>query len=127
MLRDNLKDAIRKSGKIVKEIATLSEVNKRTIDKWIGAGATEPKVNDLYKVCRVLETTMEWLIDGEDGSEYLREIIRNDPENIQVPDKYLPIMKNLLKLSDTELDGIRACVEVLAAAKSGKQLALRLS
>ena len=122
MLRDNLKDAIHKSKKIVKEIAEQSGVNKRTIDKWVGVSATEPKVNDFYKVCRVLETTMEWLVDGENGSEYLREIIRNDPENIQVPDKYLPIVRNLLYLSGTELDSIRACVEVLAVARKQKAI-----
>jgi transcriptional regulator with XRE-family HTH domain len=78
MLRDNLKAAINKSGLIVKEIAAKSGVKKRTIDKWVGIGATEPKVNDLYKVCKVLSVTMEWVVDGEAGSEYVGMIMRND-------------------------------------------------
>jgi len=65
MLRENLKTVIAKSGLIVKEIAAKSGVNKRTIDKWVGIKATEPKVNDLYEVCKALETTVEYLLTGK--------------------------------------------------------------
>ncbi|MDR2479421.1 MAG: helix-turn-helix domain-containing protein [Treponema sp.] len=64
MIRDNLKAAITSSGFIVKEIAKISGVNKRTIDKWVGIEATEPKVKDIYKVCKVLGITVEYLISG---------------------------------------------------------------
>jgi transcriptional regulator with XRE-family HTH domain len=75
MLRNNLKTAITKSGLIVKEIADKSGVNKRTIDKWVGIGATEPKVNDLYKVCKVLSVTIEWVVDGEAGTEFVKTVM----------------------------------------------------
>ena len=119
MLRDNLKTAISNSGMIVKEIAAKSGVNKRTIDKWVGASGTEPKVNDLYKVCKVLVTTMEWLVDGDAGANYIRKIIRNDPKAIQVPDRISPIVECLLLLEDKELRSIRANVEELTADKRG--------
>lgn len=67
MIRNNLKTAINNSGLIVKEIAAKSGVKKRTIDKWVGADATEPKVNDLYKVCQILGVTVEWVVAGEYG------------------------------------------------------------
>jgi transcriptional regulator with XRE-family HTH domain len=119
MLRENLKAAIAKSGMIVKEIAVKSGVNKRTIDKWVGVSKTEPKVNDLYKVCKVLSVTMEWLVDGEAGAEYMRKIVRNDPKAIQVPDRISPIVEGLLFLDDKELNAIRASVEVLSEVKKG--------
>jgi len=111
MLRDNLRAAIQKSDMVVKEIASKSGVNKRTIDKWVGPGDIVPKVNDLYSVCKVLSTTMEWLVDGESGAEYLREIVRNDPMAIQVPLRILPIVEGLLLLDNRELKAIRAFVE----------------
>jgi transcriptional regulator with XRE-family HTH domain len=85
MLRNNLKTAISNSGLIVKEIAEKSGVNKRTIDKWVGIRATEPRVNDLYKVCKVLSVTMEWLVDGETGTEFVKTALRNDPMANQSP------------------------------------------
>jgi len=75
MLRENLKAAIKNSGMIVKEIAVKSGVNKRTIDKWVGAEETEPKVNDLYKVCKALGVTVEHLVAGKETGGIPQEII----------------------------------------------------
>ena len=70
MLRSNLRTAIGNSGLVVKEIAAKSGVNKRTIDKWVGTDGTEPRVKDLYEVCKVLGVTVEWLFDGEQETGY---------------------------------------------------------
>jgi len=119
MLRDNLKAAISNSGMIVKEIASRSGVNKRTIDKWVGVEQTEPKVNDLYKVCKILSVAIEQIVDGETGAEYVRGIVRNDPKAIQVPDRIYPIVECLLVLNDRDLSGILAHVQTLARDKKG--------
>jgi transcriptional regulator with XRE-family HTH domain len=121
MLRDNLKTAVTNSGLIVKEIADKSGVKKRTIDKWVGRGATEPKVNDLYKVCKILSVTMERLIDGEAGTEFVKTVIRNDPSAVQVPDRIRSIVDNLLLLDDSELIGIRASASALVENKTEKK------
>jgi len=113
MLKNNLRVAISKSGMIIKEIADKSGVKKRTIDKWIGIEETEPKVNDLFRVCRAIGITIEWAVAGEFGTEYVRKIISNDPNALQVPDRILPIVKNLLLLDDKNLKGIQANVEAL--------------
>jgi len=117
MLRDNLKTAISKSGLVVKEIAARSGVNKRTIDKWVGASGTEPRVNDLYKVCKALSTTMEYIVDGTAGMDYIRIVVRNDPLAIRIPDRIKDIVDSLLLLEDDELVGIRANVEALDSVK----------
>jgi len=72
MLRENLRTAIGNSRLIVKEISAKSGVNKRTIDKWVGASRTEPRVGDLHEVCKVLGVTIEWLLTGKDGSEHTK-------------------------------------------------------
>ena len=119
MLRDNLKAAIKKSGFVVYEIAEKAGVKKRTIDKWVGTTGTEPKVNDFFNVCKVLDVTMEWMIDGEKGAEYVRKVVRNDPFSVQVPDRIRDIVGNLLVLDDNELVGIRANAKALADTKKG--------
>jgi transcriptional regulator with XRE-family HTH domain len=78
MLRENLKKAISESGLYVKEIALRAGVNKRTIDKWIGVENTEPKVNDLYEVCKVLDITVEWVVAGEAGQDYIRRLLADE-------------------------------------------------
>jgi transcriptional regulator with XRE-family HTH domain len=120
MVRNNLKNAIIKSELFVKEIAAKSGVKKRTIDKWLSAEETEPKVNDLYKVCVVLKTTMEEIVDGESGTEYVCKIIKNDPKAIQVPDRLQSIVDALILLDDNELIGIQANAKALAENKRKK-------
>jgi transcriptional regulator with XRE-family HTH domain len=120
MIRENLKAAIARSGLFVKEVAAKSGVKKRTIDKWTGAEKTEPKVIDLYKICVVLQTSMEEVVDGEAGAEFVHKIVKNDPRAIQVPDRIYSIVEDLLFLDESELRGIRANVEALAAPKKGK-------
>jgi transcriptional regulator with XRE-family HTH domain len=120
MIRENLKAAIARSNLFIKEVAAKSGVKKRTIDKWVGSEETEPRVVDLYKVCVTLRTTMEEVVDGETGAEYVRTVVRNDPKAIQVPDRLFSIVEDLLLLDEKELIGIRANVEALAEAKKGK-------
>ena len=115
MLRENLKVAIEKSGFIVKEIADKADVKKRTIDKWVGAEETEPKVNDFYKVCKILSVTMEQIVDGESGAEYIREIVKKDPKAIQassgLSEKGLKIALAAEQLSDYGKDLALGLVE----------------
>jgi len=120
MLRENLKAAINKSDMVVKEIADKSQVNKRTIDKWLGAEQTKPRVIDFYKVCKILSVTMEQMVDGEAGAVFVRKIMKFDPLAIHVPDKIRSIVDDLMLLDEKELRGIRAIVEILAEDKKGK-------
>ena len=82
---------------------------------------TSPAVDKAYRCAQVLGVTIEELVAGEAGAEYVRQVVRNDPRAVQVPDRILPIVENLLFLDDKELIGIRANVEALAAAKKGKE------
>jgi transcriptional regulator with XRE-family HTH domain len=115
MFKEQFKVAIKKSKLFVKEIAAKSGVKKRTIDKWVGG--TEPKVNDFYKVCKILSVTMEQIVDGKAGEDYVRKIVRNNPNDIQVPDRIYSLVKDILLLDDKELKGIRANVEALTEDK----------
>lgn len=64
--RENLRQAISESGLFIKEIAAESGVKKRTIDKWVGSNPTIPSAIDAVNVARVLKTTVEYLVTGEE-------------------------------------------------------------
>ena len=111
MLRDNLRNAISQSGMIVKEIAIKSGVKKRTIDKWVGAEETEPKVNDLYRVCQILGITVEWAVAGEKGLDYVCQLLINNGM----------LVKPSAGLSQSSLDIALAAEQI---SDEGKQIAL---
>jgi hypothetical protein len=81
---------------------------------------TMPSVDKAYRCARVLGVTVEELINGEAGAEYVCKIIMNDPKALQVPARIRPIVDGLLILDKNELIGIRANVEALAEAKIRK-------
>jgi transcriptional regulator with XRE-family HTH domain len=81
---------------------------------------SDPGISTAYRLARSVNKTIEELIDGETGAEYVRKVVRNDPRAIQVPDQLYSIVENLLYLEENELIGIRANVEALAEAKKGK-------
>ena len=82
---------------------------------------SSPSVDLAYQLAKAVGATMEELVAGEKGAEYVRRIVRNDPLAIQVPDRIFPIVNSLLLLEDSQLTGIRANAEALAKAKKGKQ------
>jgi hypothetical protein len=81
---------------------------------------SDPGASTAYRLARSVNKTIEELVDGEAGVEYVRKVIRNDPRAIQVPDRLSSIVEDLLLLDENELKGIRANVEVLAETKKGK-------
>jgi hypothetical protein len=81
---------------------------------------TSPSVDIAYRCAKVLGTTVEELVDGEAGAEYVRKVVRNDPKAVQVPDRLSSVVQDLLLLDEKELRGIQANVEVLAADQKGK-------
>ena len=113
MLRKNLKAAFSKSGMIVKEIASKSGVNKRTIDKWVGAEETEPKVNDLYAVCKTIGITIEWAVAGDKGLDYVRQLIAKEGKLWESPERIREIVKVLEGLDDNTLRTVRKMITAL--------------
>lgn len=73
-LRTRLRNSIKKSGYLIKELAALANVNKRTLDKWIGLNPKTPNVIDFVMVAKALGVTAEYLVTGSDSSDpWLRE------------------------------------------------------
>jgi hypothetical protein len=93
----------------------------RIVESWISKSRPyHPELLTAIALAKVLDTTVEELVDGDAGAEYVRKIAKNDPKAIQVPERLSSIVQDLLLLDEKELIGIRANVEALVAAKKGK-------
>jgi transcriptional regulator with XRE-family HTH domain len=119
MIQENLKAAFLASKLYVKEIAAKSGVNKSTIDGWISTRAYEPRPIDLYAVCKVVDITIEQVIDGDAGAEYVRQWARREGKVYSPPDQIADIVQGLSLLDDNELDMIRGAVAAVVDRKKG--------
>jgi transcriptional regulator with XRE-family HTH domain len=65
--RENLKSQLEYSGMLVKELAILSGVKKKTIDSYLGTCGYTPSVETAVRIAKVLGVSVEFLVTGEDA------------------------------------------------------------
>lgn len=112
MIRDNLRDAIKNSGMIVKDISQKSGVSKRTIDKWIGAESVEPRAIDFVKVCRALNVSPERIVFGDIlGPEF------SNNDLVYLADKYKDILYELDNIEENVRESIIAHIKAVAMVR----------
>jgi len=88
--KENLKRELGYSGVLVKELASLSGVNKRTIDNYLNTHNSMPSADAAVRIAGVLGVTVEYLITGHEQQE------RNYPPLSQEP---RVVLKNLETLN----------------------------
>jgi hypothetical protein len=77
----------------------------------------EPVAGVAYLCAKALGTTVEALVDGEEGEAYVREIVIKEGKAFTPPPRIADIVEGVGALSDTELIPIRAAVEATVKAK----------
>jgi len=64
--KENLKSELAYSGMMVKELASISGVNKRTIDNYLNTHNTMPSADAAVRIAGALGVTVEYLITGHE-------------------------------------------------------------
>jgi len=64
--KENLKSELAYSGILVKELATLSGINKRTIDNYLNTHNCMPSADAAVRIATALGVTVEYLITGQE-------------------------------------------------------------
>jgi DNA-binding XRE family transcriptional regulator len=78
---------------------------------------TSPSVDIAYRCAKVLKTTVEELIDGEAGVQYLREYVRGKNWQFVPPKRIADIVEAIQELSDDELVPIRGAIKAILDKK----------
>jgi hypothetical protein len=138
---DNIREILkgRKDGQ--KWLAKVSGVGRTAINNGIGKlnkpeaeGRTiknSPSVDNAYAIAKALKLSVEELVDGEAGEQYLREYIKEKSWAFSPPERIADIVDALQELSDDELVPIRGAIKatldkkevsgIPLEAKSGKR------
>jgi transcriptional regulator with XRE-family HTH domain len=116
---DNVRDRLNALGKTQKWLANESKVGKTVINSGISR-LSSPTVDNAYYISRVLNISIEELVDGEAGEQYLREYIQEKGWKFSPPKTIADIVTDLLILEDSQLDMIRASAHIAAESKRGQ-------
>jgi len=88
--RENLKAELVYSGMPVKELASRSGVNKKTVDSYLGNRGYTPSVEAAVKIAKALGVSVEYLVTGKDDSKKLtRPSLPSDIKEIVLAIKQL--------------------------------------
>jgi len=109
--KENLKSELTYSGMLVKELATLSGVNKRSIDNYLNTHNCMPSADAAVRIAAVLGVTVEYLITGQVNQEKNTSqpapdslVILKNLETLNKRDRkiVLNLIKSLKEMEDSE-------------------------
>jgi transcriptional regulator with XRE-family HTH domain len=110
--KDNLKAELTYMNILVKELAALSGINKRTIDNYLREKGSLPSAEAAVKIARVLGVSVEYLVTGHEVhrdkdftplSPDLRVLLRNiEGLNGRDHKTVFNLVKFLKELEDSE-------------------------
>ena len=98
---------------LVKELAVLSGVNRRTIDNYLRENGSVPSVDAAVRIAEALGVTVEYLITGQERQQQERanpplspdpRIILKDLESLNKRDRKIVfnLVKSLKAMDDAE-------------------------
>jgi len=113
--RENLKAELAYKDILVKELAVLSGVSRRTIDNYLREDSSMPSVDAALRIAEALGVTVEYLFTGREQQER-----RNPP---LVPDPRV-ILKSLESLNMRDRKIVLSVIKALKEIKDAERKAL---
>jgi transcriptional regulator with XRE-family HTH domain len=111
-LGSNINEIRKNRGLSYDELANKAKINPRTLEKWI-SGKFIPRVDEAYAIAYVLGVTVEYLVAGEKGTNYVMEWAKKYRPHELDPDRLKSIIDDLQKLDDTMLEIARRTIRAL--------------
>lgn len=110
-----MKELVRNENTTQEWVAKSIGVSYRTFNGWISRKIM-PNADQAYRIARALHTTVEYLVDGEEGTRYLQELFRSEGVLFQPPPRLADLWEVINQLTDEKLDVLRPMVLALGEA-----------
>jgi transcriptional regulator with XRE-family HTH domain len=78
---ENLKSQLQYSGMLIKELAALSGIKKKTIESYLGARGYAPSVYAAVNIAKALGVSVEYLVTGKEVKK--DQLLSSLPKDIQ--------------------------------------------
>jgi predicted RNA binding protein YcfA (HicA-like mRNA interferase family) len=128
MFCDNLKKQMDALGMTAKDVSNAMEQSgfvfrrakkpHRIVESWISKTRPyHPELLTAIALAKVLQTTVEELVDGEAGEQYLRDYIQKKGWKFSLQKTIADIVEALQRLSADELVPIRGAIKAILEKK----------
>lgn len=105
--RDNLKCELSYQGLLVKELATMTGISKKTLDNYLNARGYTPSADAAVKIAQALGVSVEYLVTGEELSA----------EKSSLGAEILGLIQKFKRASADDRKTILAIIDLLAERK----------
>jgi len=98
--RENLKSQLEYSGMLVKELAALSGVKKKTIDSYLGSRGYIPSADTAVNIAQALGVSVEYLVTGNESKQNKK--LKKTGKELKETNKDVRIIAQLAEQLDDE-------------------------
>ena len=114
-----LKDLIKEKNLLQKEFAAKAGIKKRALDMYLGSRNSLPNVDLGVKIAKALDTTVEYMVTGEEPALIL--------ENPKVNTDYTRLINKLAILDDIDKTIVETLIDSLIDKKRSEVSAMENS
>ena len=94
--KENVKYELDCKGMMVKELAILSGVNRRTLDNYLRENNSQPTIENAVKIAKALGVTVEYLVTGNESDKTLKMTNNTQPQiDLKLCKKYYTNIQQL--------------------------------
>lgn len=111
MFFERLKRAREASGLTIPDLEKKTGIGKRSIENYFGNRPSLPIVNNAVYMAKVLDITVEELVLGEEGREFVLHWAGRNGAQWEPPEHLKGLCSDLKKLDGSSLEAIHAAVK----------------
>ncbi len=99
--KENVKYELDCRGMMIKELAILSGISRRTLDNYLRENESQPTVENAVKIAKALGVTTEYLVTGNEADKNVKRIAPELPEfDLKLCKKYYSTIQELNAIPD---------------------------
>ena len=100
--KDNVKYELECRGMMIKELAIVSGISRRTLDNYFRENESQPTVENAVKIAKALGVTVEYLVTGNEADKNVKRAAPELPQvNLKLCKKYYSTILELNEIPDT--------------------------
>lgn len=104
--KENLREELSYQGLMIKELATKSGLNQRSISNYLRENSSIPAADVAVKIAKALNVSVEYLVTGTDSRAGFKSPSRFNP-------KIRNIAEKLTDLNDRDLNIISSVIDAM--------------
>ena len=99
--KENVKYELECRGMLVKELAIISGISRRTLDNYLRENESQPTVENAVKIAKALGVTTEYLVTGNESDKNVKRTAPELPElDMKLCKKYYSTIQELNEIPD---------------------------